>query len=340
MACLRVTDLHPSIDPLTGAVRREAAGLGLSDADAAALEHALRAGERWGLPVAAVAAGGLAIDPVLREVAALGTSVLRVETGEEDGSVAEELVGDEHRIARSLSRAVRAAFGSPPLVVCGDRSADRGTGAVPAFLAHELRAAQALGLVDFRPLGAPPGGGDHRREEDGHRDGSSPREEEDTGPARIVAERRLDGGGRERLRVPLPAVCSVEAAGVRLRRAPLEGALSVAGTKVPHMRAPAEPATAATVRVGAMRPFAPRPRVVPGPDSDDARARVLALCGALESREPPVVIGPLPPSEAADELLDFLGRHGYLPAGDAGALPGGVADQGGPAPRPEQAAHP
>ncbi len=90
------------------------------------------------------------------------------------------------------------------MVVCGDRSVDRGTGALPAFVAHELGAAQALGLVALEVTAA-------------------------TGrPADLAlsADRRLDGGWRERLRVPLPAVCSVEAAGVRLRRASLAGALA------------------------------------------------------------------------------------------------------------------
>ena len=41
VACLRVADRHAAVDPLTGAIRTDAAGLGLSDADAAALEYAL-----------------------------------------------------------------------------------------------------------------------------------------------------------------------------------------------------------------------------------------------------------------------------------------------------------
>ncbi len=100
-----------------------------------------------------------------------------------------ELVQDEHVLARAL-----AAACGPPGRRGGRlrRPVTRpGTGALPAFLAHELAAAQALGLVTLTT--------------DGHR---------------LAAERRLDGGWRERLTVPCPAVCSVEAAGVRLRRAP------------------------------------------------------------------------------------------------------------------------
>ena len=132
-------------------------------------------------------------------------------------------------------------WGAPSLVLCGDRSADRGTGALPAFLAHELGAAQALGLVS---LEADPASADAGRA--------------------VLAQRRLDGGWRERLTVPLPAVCSVEGAGVRLRRASLEGALAAAGSAVAAGGLRRWPGTAAdgptpAVRVGASRPFRPGP---------------------------------------------------------------------------------
>jgi electron transfer flavoprotein beta subunit len=301
VACLRIGDLHATVDPLTGAVRTERAGLGLSDADAAALEHALRAGERWSAPVAAVTAGTVDVESVLREVAALGVSVLRVEVGGPGDGIGEQLVTDEHGLAREVAAALLGAFGPPLLVVCGDRSPDRGTGAFPAFLAHELGAAQALGLVALSVA-------------DRH-DG-------------ILADRRLDAGWRERLRVPLPAVCSVEGAGVRLRRASLEGALAAATLAVPVTRRVI--ATGATmdgerVRVGSTRAFAPRPRVVPAPAAEDPRLRVLALCGALEQRDPPVVVGPVDAAAAADELLSFLDRHGYLETVDVEVSQGRTA---------------
>ena len=39
---------------------------------------------------------------------------------------------------------------APALMLCGDSSGDRGTGELPARLAHEFGAAQALGLVTTR----------------------------------------------------------------------------------------------------------------------------------------------------------------------------------------------
>jgi electron transfer flavoprotein beta subunit len=44
----------------------------------------------------------------------------------------------------------------------------------------------------------------------------------------------------------------------------------------------------------------------------------LSLTGALAAHEPPTIIGPVEPSEAADALLAFLARHGYLDDDRAG----------------------
>ena len=89
-------------------------------------------------------------------------------------------------------------YGVPDLVLCGDLAADRATGSFPAFLAASLGAEQALGCVRLEPV-------DDRT---------------------LRVHRRLDGGRREVLMVRPPAVVSVEAAGVRLRRAGLPATLA------------------------------------------------------------------------------------------------------------------
>ena len=294
VACLRITDLRPEVDPLTGVASSDPWGIGLSAADAAALEHALRIADAWSGRVLAVAVGTPTIDRVLRDAVALGASALRIASdlpgSEHDHSA--ELAADEQGLARVIAAALDP-MGSPALVLCGDRSADQGTGALPAFLAHELGAAQALGLVAL-DIAAP-----------GQDDGRT-----------LIGERRLDGGWRERLTVTAPAVCSVEGAGVRLRRASLQGTLAAEATDIAVDRASfasrAGSSGLAPVRVGATRAFRPRTRVEPGPDSSDPRLRLLALTGALVAHDPPTIVGPVGPVEAADELLGFLARHGYL----------------------------
>jgi electron transfer flavoprotein beta subunit len=76
-------------------------------------------------------------------------------------------------------------------------------------------------------------------------------------------------------------------------------------------------------RVGASQAFTPRTRVLPAPHDEDPRIRLLALTGALVAHDPPTLIGPVGADEAADELVGFLVRHGYLDA--APAVSGGKA---------------
>ena len=289
--CLAVGDLRPAVDPRTGAVTRSTAGIGVTPPDAAALETALRLAGPGGR-VVALAVGPPAVDGVLAEVAALGAEVVRLPASAPDPVV------DERELARALAVVVREV-GPFDLVLCGDRSVDRGTGSLPAFLAHELGVAQALGLVDLRPAGPVPADG---------ADGAG----EATGRPALRAVRRLDGGWREQLDVPLPAVCAVEG-GLRLRRASLAGALAAAGgtVRVHPAEVRAGPVTATghgSVHVGAPRPFRPPPHRLPPPEGDDPRLRLLALTGALDTPEPPVVVGPLEAADAADRLLAFVER--------------------------------
>ena len=305
VACLRIGDLRPAVDPLDGSGTRDRWGVGLPPADAAALEHALRVSAAWGGRVVGVCVGPRSVEPVLREVAALGVAVVRVPAADEADAhrYVTELADDERALARTLLAAVRP-FGPPDLVLCGDRSVDRGTGALPAYLAHELGAAQALGLVALQP----------------------------NGPGALLVERRLDAGWREQLRVPLPAVCSVEGAGVRLRRASLAGALAVDGVPTPVDRSlEVEAAGSPTgdpgsVHLGPTRPYSPRTRVLPPPEGDDPRLRLLALTGALVAHDPPTVVQPESAAEAADVLLDFLVRHGYLDAVPGGGVAPSTGD--------------
>ncbi len=286
VACVRIGDLRSRVDPLSGAVVRDQLGVGMTPADAAALEYAFRIAEAWAGHVVAVTVGPPSADPRLRDARALGATVLRVAVPDpsSDQGYAEDLGSDERAEAIAIAAAL-APYGRPAVVMCGDRSADRGTGAFPAFLAHELGAAQALGLVAVATT--------------------------DT-PLTLVAERRLDGGWRERLSVACPAVCSVEGAGIRLRRASLTATLAAQPIEIPEIPSRAgEHVGAGPMGLGAVRPFRPRTRVVPPPEGDDPRLRLLALTGALVARDPPTVVGPIDASGAADALLDFLDRHGY-----------------------------
>jgi electron transfer flavoprotein beta subunit len=267
---MKWVDLRPEVDPLTGAVRCDVRTSGPSAADEAALEWALRIGEAWGVEVVAVTAGPGEADGMLRDALARGAAhALRIE------ATGDATSGD---VAAAIAQALPPAV---DVVVCGAWSTDRGSGSVPAFLAAELHAAQALGLVSLTL------------------------EEEGT---TIQADRRLDGGRRERLRIEGRAVLSVEAGGVRLRRAGLGSVLAAGRAVIDVASRPPVAPPAPLVRTA---PFRPRARVLAGPGGQlDARARIVSLTGALVDRDPPRVVR-LGPAAAADELLAQLQAWGY-----------------------------
>lgn len=263
-------DRRPEVDPLTGAVATDPRTSGPSPADQAALEWALRAAEAWSAEVVVVTAGPPEAETMLREGLAAGASrAVRVEL--DQGAPSEE-------VAAALAPVLAGAG----LVLCGDWSIDRGSGAVPAFLAGHLGAAQALGCVDLVLAETP---GDLR------------------------GERRLDGGRRERLVVRRPAVVSVEGRSARLRRAPLGGLLRARQAAVEVVAAPA--VSSRPPPPTCRGPFRPRARCLPAPADPDARRRILALTGALSARTPPQLVH-LDPAAAADRILDQLRSWGYL----------------------------
>ncbi len=279
VACLDPADLRQEVNLLTGEVRSDSRRADLSASDAAALEHSLRAAEAWGGTVLALAAGPPSLDPVLQQAVALGARALRIPWSDTQSGPAVEA----DLLAAALAAAITQA-GPPALVICGDRSPSRGIGAVPALVAHHLGAEQALGLVSLTV---------------------------DPASRVIFAERRLDGGWRERLRVQAPAVCSVEAAGIRLRRAPFASALSSSRRPIPVTAfQPGASTRAVPLRIGPPRPYRPRTKAVP-PPTGATHERLLALTGALVAHDPPRIVGPVGPAEAAGELIDFLVGHGY-----------------------------
>jgi len=276
------------VDPLTGALRANLHDRGPSVPELAALEHALRLAERWDAQVVAASVAPAEADEMLRDALAVGAAqALRVEPARWMARPRPVgLVGGEQESAVALAAALRQHYGVPDLVLCGDLAADRATGSFPAFLAASLGAAQALGCVRLEPV-----------------DGRV-----------LRAHRRLDGGRREVLLVRPPAVVSVEAAGVRLRRAGLPATLARKDAAITVASTPAA-AAARRIRIIGAHPYRPRPRELPVPTGTALR-RTLELTGALVPRTPPTVVGPLPPDQAASELLVYLRRYGYLAAGD------------------------
>lgn len=274
-AALRRTDPRALADPLTGVAATAPYAAGASPADRCALEHALVLAEQLGGRCLVVTVGPPDAEEMLRAALAQGADeALRVEGPD----------GDEDATARSLLAGLRAADRLPDVVLCGDRSLDRGTGATPALLAGRAGWAQALGLTALSSDGG----------------------------VRLRAVRALDGGRAERMDVPLPAVCSVRPGTALPRRAPLATALAARRAPVGVVRVDGGDGPGA--RAGRARPYRPRPKVLAVPEGT-TRQRLLALTGALAPpRTPPRVVTPDSAGEAARLLLREMREHGGTPA--------------------------
>lgn len=240
---------------------------GLSAADEAAIEMALRHAEATRTTVIAVSVGSSDADRGLRTALACGAATaIRVEApdGLESASVALALTPV---VAHSVA------------IWCGDYSADRGTGSVPAFLAAALHRQQALGLVTA----------------------------EFTEPLRVT--RRLDGGRREVLRVSGPAVLSVEGSVARLRRAPLRDALRAQSAEVsPYGTTSAHSVNTSAVGV---HPYRPRARVLPAPVGATPLDRLRALTDLSAAPQPGEIIE-TSPAAAAQRIIEVLTDWGYV----------------------------
>lgn len=243
---------------------------GVSAADQAALETALRMGETLGEGVTVITLGPREAETWLREALAVGASrAVRVDASVDLPSA---------KVAIGLAKVLRGA----DWVLCGDYSPDRGSGSVPVFMAAELEAAQALGLLHVAV----------------DVDGSEPT---------VTAIRRLDGGRREQLRVTAPAVLSVEGSVARLRRATLPSEMAARDATIEAVKGP----RADDQHADLIRPYRPRPRVVPAPVGAAALDRIRALTDAGTAIAHGETVT-LDPPEAAERIIAQLTSWGYL----------------------------
>lgn len=284
--CVKWVARRIDIDPLDATLHELPHEAWFSAADLAAVETALRLAATLGgageaLPVTALCLGPAAADEALRDLVACGVDrVVRIDGGPDFGPRNQPSSRDvAGKLAAVIAGSSTPATGSgDALVICGAASADRGSGSVPAFLAHELDCAQALGLLAV----------------------------EAGGSAGLQAVRRLDGGRRERLTVPTPAVISVEGSVADLRRATLTGTITSRDADI-------EVVPGAGVNMPEavdVMPWRPRARVVAAPPEPDALGRITELLGLRSERTPPRTVH-LEPSEAARAIVEQLQEWGY-----------------------------
>jgi electron transfer flavoprotein beta subunit len=278
VVCMKWVALRPEVDALTGQTTVDSRWSGSSLADQAALELALQIAARKSTTVTVLTVGEIDAESLLSDALACGVhDAVRIDAPTSLTS---------HSVADNIASWINTVgVQNIEVVLCGDWSADRGSGSVPVFLAEALGFDDACGLVTV-----------------------------DASNEVLHAERRLDGGRRERLRISAPAVLSVEGVAARLRRAPLSGLFRAKSATITVVPATLERADSEPIRTA---PYRPRTRVLDGPSTAlSPLRRVEILTGALNERTPPRKLT-LDPDAAADAILEQLASWGYALPNDA-----------------------
>lgn len=294
-------DLQPEFDSVTGTIEFDPNRSGIGEADQTAVEVALRLAEQHRAAghdstVGVVLSGPVEADQTATELRACGVDMIM------RAPIPQEL--SSHNMAQLLLACGHDLLGPKiDLVLTGAASSDRGSGAVPAFIASESNLAQALGIIAIEHVEV---------------DGQSA--DRVGGGVRATLLRRLDGGRRERLIVELPAVLSVEGGvhwdghSVGLRRASLAALLAAQREPVP-VWSTNEPGQVALLSYqhGEQQylPWRPRALELPPPTGERALDRIVELTGAnVEHRAAQTVTGE--PAEMARAIVDQLHEWGYL----------------------------
>lgn len=249
---------------------------GMSLADRAALELALRTGESTGDDVVALTVGPTGADKILREALASGaTRAVRVDSPDDAPTMT----------CAAAAAQVCASLRDIRIIWCGDYSPDRGSGSFPAFLAAHLDLEQCLGLVrvEFPATGVFP----------------------------LEVVRRLDGGRRERAIVGSTALLSVEGSLATLRRASLSRTLSSQSMPIDVIASDLVSHDLTVGEVPVLRPFSPRARTIPAPVGASPLDRIRAVTEASgpKGTSDPVV---LEPGRAAESIIGHLREWGYV----------------------------
>jgi electron transfer flavoprotein beta subunit len=219
---------------------READAWELNEPDAYALEAALRLKERHGGEVIAISAGPLRVTQVLREALARGAD-RALHVHRDDLAHAEAPI-----VAEALAGALAAI--RPDLVFAGLQSTDEGTGSVGIIVAERLRVPHASIVMAIEVV-----------------DGG------------VRVKRELEGGWFQWIRMPLPALLTIQSGIDQLRYATLRGIM--AAKKKTIETAVPSPAPVSRVRVLSIAaPSRSRAiRLFPGLPAEAAAALVHAL---------------------------------------------------------------
>ncbi len=249
-----------------------------ADLAAVAIAARLRAGSAGGA-LTVLALGPPGAEPALRAALAQGADrAIRVE-GEPDVLGASPL-------ATAATLAAVLAEDSPDLVLCGAQACSHHGGRVGPAVAAMLGWPHVSNVVSVERNGR---------------------------GASLTVERLGVAGRREVLEVPIPSVLAIAPAAEPLQEPGLPAWIEAHSAAVEVVKGRRQQSPAPESRVVAIGPPRPRPKRIFTPSSDlpaEERIRLLLL-GGVKAKQTEVVEGPA--ESVADQLLQFLLRHGVAP---------------------------
>lgn len=269
-------------DPITGVIAPGRLLYFTDPASEVALEYALQVVAPAGT-VRVLTVGAAETEAVLRRALSVGaSSVLRLW----DAALHEPA---PVVVARLLAAALRAND-APDVLLCGSRSADQGSGQVPALLAEYLGWPVATDVTHL---------------------------EMHTGHVRVQC--RLARGAREERELRLPAVIALEPGLLRLRQASMHGMMAAARATIPvsslaDLGLSREDVRLPAPLLHAVGPARPRPRTMFMPDSSQpAHERIAQILSAGVTRKAGQMLEG-PPDEMAEAIVAFLREQGFVEA--------------------------
>jgi electron transfer flavoprotein beta subunit len=268
------------VDPVTGEMDRSRLLYTLNPADEAALELAMQLRGTTGELIALSVGASEAIASLKLALAVGVDQAIRLWN---DNWI------DTHpiRTAKVLSAYLSHAF-EPDLILCGNKSSDRASGAVPALLAEILGYSCAVSVIDLTLSGQ-----------------------------NLHLIRHVGKGVQEEVAIALPAVISVEPGTIRLRNADLPSWIDAHERNIPLL----QPLQIRDIEIArkydllipiGIFPRRVRPRPIFKPDSAlTPNQRIDQILNAGRKRKSGRrIIGT--PKEAAAVISDFLKERGFL----------------------------
>ncbi len=228
------------VNPSGTWVRDEGASWALNEPDAYALEEALRLKEAHGGEVLAVSAGPARVGQVLREALARGADRAVHVEGEALATA------DAFTTAAALATAIRDE--QVDLVLTGLQSDDQGFAQVGVVLAEYLDMAHATIIMTIAV------------EPDGLR-----------------VKRELEGGRFQWIRLPTPAILTIQSGINQLRYATLRGIMAARKKEIRVVPAPPPPPPSQRVQSVYLPEKVKETRLIPGPPAEAAAELVRAL---------------------------------------------------------------